>query len=202
MGLKRLNKKIVRKTFWPGETCTEDTECHSKSCTNGICTGKTKDETCSTNLDCDVGLYCKNPGLLSANKCLEWLGEGETCSADEECRPSMFCNSNKCQKWLSVADGVKTSKADARVCLNAELNSGFCSAPLKRKNKLAVGNSAGAGVCEYTNASGSPSPTTKDSVCGMAQAPSAFCPLGHADEEYVTVLNLVSKPVDSSRPKI
>lgn len=68
---------IIAQTFGisydhslPGESCTSDSECFSNSCTRSsleksgnqtyVCVGKQKDEECSSDVDCEVGLYCSN----------------------------------------------------------------------------------------------------------------------------------------------
>jgi hypothetical protein len=45
---------------FPGESCSKNSECHSGQCSNGVCKGKSADQTCSDDYDCDVGYYCSS----------------------------------------------------------------------------------------------------------------------------------------------
>lgn len=48
----------------PGEYCTNSTECLSGNCnaTTGVCQGKSVTQTCASDEECDVGLFCNNTG--------------------------------------------------------------------------------------------------------------------------------------------
>lgn len=43
---------------YPGDACTASSDCMSGTCTDNLCAGKAIDETCSSDSDCNTGLYC------------------------------------------------------------------------------------------------------------------------------------------------
>ena len=47
-------------------------------------------------------------------------------------------------------------------------------------------------MCRYKDNSGGLDGKKKDSVCGYAPSPSAFCPIGHGEKEFTDVRDLVS----------
>lgn len=69
------------------------------------------------------------------------------------------------------------------------MENGVCKAGLKSKNRARMGEKPESGVCAYDNADGSESSTKLNSKCGYAMIPSAYCPLGAGDDEFVKVLN-------------
>ena len=75
----------------PGDTCINNYECLSKNCASTtfssnlkFCQGKEKDEACSTDKDCNVGLFCD--GI-----CKSQLTQNQICKRDNECLNSMIC---------------------------------------------------------------------------------------------------------------
>jgi len=44
----------------PGESCSKNSDCYSGRCISRICQGNVYNETCSTDNDCGVGLFCSN----------------------------------------------------------------------------------------------------------------------------------------------
>ena len=78
---------------YPGESCSNDTQCISGNCANGVCKGKPKAGTCSHNKDCDPGLYCS-----FNDNCTELIPAGSSgCISDFECALGAFCNTTSGQ---------------------------------------------------------------------------------------------------------
>lgn len=42
----------------PGESCSQNQDCYSVKCVNGICKGASLDQSCKTHEDCDPGYFC------------------------------------------------------------------------------------------------------------------------------------------------
>lgn len=44
--------------YLPGEVCSVSSDCYSKSCVKNVCVGVVAAGSCSSNKECEVGLYC------------------------------------------------------------------------------------------------------------------------------------------------
>ena len=81
---------------YPGEDCSENSDCKSKVCSNKKCAGKKDDEDCTLDSDCLVGLYCDN----KEKKCKKQKGLDEDCKNFLECKNSLLCSGGKCKDLL------------------------------------------------------------------------------------------------------
>lgn len=64
----------------PGEYCSNNQECLSTNCENGICKGKLLEEKCTDHSDCDPGLFCNGttyPDSRIQKICLKQVAFGE-----------------------------------------------------------------------------------------------------------------------------
>ena len=57
---------VKRGSTLPGEKCKTSSECYSSTCKSGFCRGKKFNQTCSSDYDCDIGLFCSD----TSNVCL------------------------------------------------------------------------------------------------------------------------------------
>mmetsp|Transcript_6130 Transcript_6130/g.5532 ORF Transcript_6130/g.5532 Transcript_6130/m.5532 type:complete len:110 (+) Transcript_6130:132-461(+) len=83
----------------PGETCSEDSDCYSDLCNSfGICDGVSLGGQCTSNDDCDVGLYCNNvTGVCDAQ-----IQVGDSCGDTEVCVNWAMCLNNTCTQKSSI----------------------------------------------------------------------------------------------------
>ena len=51
---------VARGSILPGEKCKNSASCYSGICLSGFCRGKPFNQTCSTDYDCDIGLFCSD----------------------------------------------------------------------------------------------------------------------------------------------
>lgn len=112
----------IKNQTLPGDTCSKKTECfgldNETDCATVCTTKRVAGMTCSDTAGatpskgtqwCDVGLYCDT----TAKKCVAVKGDGETCTADEQCPTSHGCIKQgtdtvfKCTKFWTLADGTK-----------------------------------------------------------------------------------------------
>ena len=85
-----------------GEPCKTPNECNSSACTSeGVCWGKKAEGTCSSNLECERGNYCKDTG-----KCAQLPNIGDPCGTNYSCPTYATCvNNATCVLKYSILDG-------------------------------------------------------------------------------------------------
>ena len=173
--------------LYPGQACTKSSECLGiGQCTDDVCQGRKVDEACETSDDCIVGNYCSN------KKCAQLIEVGQACTVDGSCVPYASCNKNVCTQYLSVENGSDAESAN--LCKSYTVENGKCVEGLKSQQSGRVGAKTENGVCKYSRSTGAG--PAKNSVCGMGQQPSAYCPLGTADDAFTRVLDSVKTLVD------
>ena len=73
---------------YPSEKCTSSSDCYSNVCTKNRCVGAVFASPCSTDYDCNLGLYCSSAGL-----CAHQLKANEKgCFTDFQCENTAGCN--------------------------------------------------------------------------------------------------------------
>ena len=77
-----------------GDTCSDDWECTSSSCNNGIC-GSTG-ATCDDDNDCMSGICMMSSGVCACKNGVDCLPVGATCSGDFECSNGDCNTSGRC----------------------------------------------------------------------------------------------------------
>jgi len=91
-----------------GENCNGNYDCFSKNCKDNKCIGKSENEECEENAECNVGLYCNKYNICENLKdeeeyCSE-LNEDETLeNMNDNCYAGLVCNYNKCVKLGSLS---------------------------------------------------------------------------------------------------
>ena len=88
-----------------GFYCLNGTQCSSGNCTNNTCIGKEEISSCSSDIECNVGLYC------NSDKCEPLIGVGKECQRDSQCVSNAFCNKNICIEYLTLENGELSDNA-------------------------------------------------------------------------------------------
>lgn len=96
-----------------GSICSSNTDCHSNSCVNAVCTSLVDKigGICNSSLDCPMGSFCDPTSAT----CEPTLSTGATCMNDENCNFGFSCvkdpisQISRCIQDLSVSDGNPVS---------------------------------------------------------------------------------------------
>ena len=87
------NSKALR---YPGEDCNATIPCREGStCNKNKCSGSSFNETCDSDSQCLVGLYCDKVDKVCHNQ----KKEQESCEDSWECLNYLGCYKKKCQKF-------------------------------------------------------------------------------------------------------
>lgn len=85
----------------PGEPCSLNESCENQQlCTNFVCPGFQKDETCVSTDQCFKGLFCDE----NINKCIPQLESGELCKSTYDCLNNLVCYLGVCTKYYTQLD--------------------------------------------------------------------------------------------------
>jgi len=105
----------VNKTcqYWlgVGDDCTDSSLCLSGNCANGTCMGQGQNGVCTSNLDCNFGLYCGPVVNQTSMTCQNTTAPGATCGNGVPCYPGNVCfektagNGSTCQQVGSQGAG-------------------------------------------------------------------------------------------------
>ncbi len=171
--------------LFPGETCESNSQCLGLGeCENKACKGTAEQGVCRTSDDCGVGLYCKD------KTCQTLIAVDGACSGSGECVQYAKCNQSKCVEYFSLQQGEVAESAD--MCASYRIVQGKCAEAIKLTNPGRVGEKAVPNVCKYETVGGVAESEQKSSVCGMAEVPSAYCPIQSGDPAFQQLLNTVS----------
>ncbi len=81
-----------RQNLLAGRYCESNYECLSFNCTDNKCKGKSSGVSCSDHNECETGLGCiAEKAFPFSTTCNSFKKQGETCSSDYDCAPTMFC---------------------------------------------------------------------------------------------------------------
>lgn len=182
-----INPPVVN---WVGEYCNYMTFCKHGNCYEGLCRGIAVDELCSSNADCDIGLFCK------AGTCMEQIEEGEQgCVYDTDCVNSAGCNSGVCTAYFSIDEGEMVSNCTGNINLLCEssyciqsLSSFVCLPSLTSQGELPVSCTGNQDCMSAPTKYGS---IATNCTCGKNPLGTAYCPLFLGDspgQDYLKVL--------------
>ena len=105
---------------YPGEACTQNSECITNLCTSGACLGALRTAACTKTSDCQPGLWCA-PSLT----CQPLLPTSFNCTETSQCILGAVCDQGACTDILSLEDGAKVEKCpETRV--NLKCRSATC----------------------------------------------------------------------------
>ena len=92
---------------YPGEYYRNETECINNKYDNKThrCIGANETSNCTSDEDCDAGLYCTPVN----NTCVKTLKEGKVCDMSTKCAPYLVCNKGNCTLQASLENGEKAN---------------------------------------------------------------------------------------------
>lgn len=117
--------KTTEKAY-PGEICSQASDCDSNTCTAGLCAGKAIDQPCTDDKGCAPGLYCATE---STNTCSLLKPSGSACFKDEECTYGTFCKissgSGRCTAYFTTDSGTAVDKCRGEL-VDWQCSTAFC----------------------------------------------------------------------------
>ena len=155
---------------YPGEYCTNNTECLSGNCTSKkVCRGLNENLECDNDHKCDYGLYCHRKD--GKGKCTAVIKHSKNCTLENRCDAGLVCNKGTCVVIGSIEEGKEANISSA--CKTFYSNGTHCI-----KGPILVGSSTNCSKdCSYiVNATGKS--FNKSCVCGMSENPKKYCSPG------------------------
>lgn len=130
----------VVNTSYIGDPCFLDENCIDSICINSTCIGLSANSPCTSDTQCNVGLYCDKT-------CVPQVGLGQNCLRDEGCLNNLTCLSGKCSSYLSIQPYSPVDICEDLV--NFQCSSGGCFTNNGVNYCLPVvkSSSKGAGYC-------------------------------------------------------
>lgn len=180
--------KLTVAHLYPGEVCSADSECFSKSCkgsqldpTTKICMGSLG--ACSDSIDCHAGYYCFNRTCVSVST------KDQTCSLDfSNCSAITTCsNTGKCILLGSLPLGANSYNHAA--CETYYFRNNICAkapklvtAKLKKEADAYLCPASENPVCEYESEAANQKVVTQEKCsCGLSDYSGKYCKLGRGD---------------------
>ena len=193
---------------YPGEECSADSQCFYPVdsndsvfhiCKDSKCTGKANGESCKTNEECVVGLYCDT----TESKCKAQKDVNVECANTYECKNKLLCYENKCQDVMySFASGTSV----ANITTNKELYckygtavSGIC-VEITDDNADEFRECNYGDVCLYTYSPSQYGPRAEKCECGYNADGKAYCPKFHnyKPNEWEKYYNALKQSYDNN----
>ena len=189
---------IVR---YPGEVCSQNSDCVSNNCTNGLCKGTQAGLACGSTTECEVGLYCVSKDYrFTCQSLIAVYNYG--CGSDFDCLPYAGCKllqdgpPGMCVPYFSLTNGTSTTcnNGVSLLCSSGSCYgtgyTGLCTTAPVSKQALATpcrmnGDCSGSnsynyqfhGVC----------------TCGYNNKGSSYCQPFLGDEPGVAYLKMLKK---------
>lgn len=183
-----------------GRSCSTHSNCISKNCKDGICTGLDKGAFCHRHADCHAGLYCKQDQTWPyVSVCDKANTNYEQCTETFQCGPSAYCwyvskqdridNVKKCLPLYSQEKGTQMGWFSTNSLTNLtwedfELNGRYCKSGLAFPLDQFTGNCSATDKIVYNNEKLSApypcDPTNQSKRCSLfynASAPNDAIPL-------------------------
>jgi len=164
-------KHYSASKFLPGEFCTDNSECLSTVCKDGVCVGKGEGEQCEIADECNPGLMCHGKLCNSAAK------ENDECDAwHHVCQANLVCDNGHCVKIGSKKKGEKANAPGA--CETLYVHEGVCTTAPTLLTKSDVKCTEDT-MCEYEIKD--IGKFSEKCVCGMTKDGEKFCNPGRGD---------------------
>lgn len=178
---------------FPGEPCNTDSQCQYGYCGDGnICVGKSYNQTCSVNGECNPGFYCGG----DYSTCLNQLAPGSrtSCKHDYECSNLSGCYNGRCTLYGTLQNQALINCPKASH--NPLCSSGYCA------NGSCEGNITSAELPQTCNADiachskeGSVAGTCE---CGYNSDATAYCTLFPEDPDFREMNTMLKKWYNST----
>ena len=191
--------------LYPGNKCTSDSNCTSKSCLNGLCAGNLFGQNCVVNTDCDPDLYCSNAGICDNLIPIQSFG----CNNDNNCVNNAGCNVTEnngvCLSYFSIKPGEYVSDC-SYPNINLLCTSGMCGSVNEQYVCLeAVENVAPkpyicspGGSCLSKPDKNTGVVLSTDCDCGLSSKGYAYCNLFTGDDYALNFLFYMKSWLTSS----
>ena len=113
--VNNCSDNYTNATLYPGENCTQDIQCYSGHCQNGMClsNGQGLNKPCLEDSDCDTGYSCIKDASNPNPFCYNLLLTGQKgCSSTllkygKKCMPNLICDGDSCEEIGSKKKGDK-----------------------------------------------------------------------------------------------
>jgi len=161
--------------YYPGEYCSNDSECFSNICKDNTCKGK---ENCNKDIDCKPGHYCLK------GTCEEAVTEGKECNETKKCKANLVCNKT-CIKLGSIKNGQEA--INPKACSSFYITGGKCSTGPKLNEEDKDKENPKQCTYKYKDES----TRTDKAICGLNKEGARYCALGEGDMELEKVVLLV-----------
>ena len=189
--------KYLAASLPAGEKCVNDTVCITGKC-DGVCQGKKETEDCSSNEECNIGLYCKD------KKCKKVLAVNDACTDEDECGYDSLCYDGKCQKMLSFPSGTEISSniytimCETNKAINIEGKFYCGETTLLEKQKECASEQT---TCTYAATYGKlTAEVTELCACNAQYKDKKFCPVGTTDQIFKDGLTALKNHIANSAP--
>ncbi|OMJ69173.1 hypothetical protein SteCoe_33171 [Stentor coeruleus] len=166
---------------YPGDYCTESTQCSSGTCTNKVCTGLSIGAKCTSLYSCNPGLYCDTANTV----CVASVPQSGVCSSTVYCQANLTCNLGICVPFYSVALNGPVNPISGGYGFSTVCASGF--AALDSKTGATICMTAPVSPSKSVNAVCTPGNSCLDSTgtykkaCTCGTNGMAYCPTFEGD---------------------
>eukprot|EP01015_Nassula_variabilis_P019240 TRINITY_DN3225_c0_g1_i2.p1 TRINITY_DN3225_c0_g1~~TRINITY_DN3225_c0_g1_i2.p1 ORF type:complete len:292 (+),score=27.05 TRINITY_DN3225_c0_g1_i2:3-878(+) len=172
-------KAPSKDLIYPGEKCSQNSDCFSKRCENGVCVGTQAGENCTMHRDCDVNLYCTDKLICEKQK--EY---NEPCKSDYDCVNNCACNLGRCAYYYQFEDDIPAD--NPKTCASGYVKDKKCKKgrisqykgrPCDNDQDCALVDGDGNTI-DYSECS-----------CGYNGGGFTYCQLAEGDDEFQEAVN-------------
>ena len=176
---------------YPGEKCTDNTDCVYGACSDKKCVGYTAGTACVSTLQCEPGLYCDT----ATTTCTPLKNDGALCTHTDECGMHSYCQTQTSLKVCAAYFSVKNNTAidscnliayecETMACYEDENKNGYCFEAVESGDDLPIACTSNSD-CESSYSGMS---ITSECECGYNQDGTSYCGLHPGDEAYQKLL--------------
>eukprot|EP00830_Metopus_es_P013824 TRINITY_DN3487_c0_g1_i1.p1 TRINITY_DN3487_c0_g1~~TRINITY_DN3487_c0_g1_i1.p1 ORF type:complete len:405 (+),score=64.23 TRINITY_DN3487_c0_g1_i1:67-1281(+) len=160
---------------YPGENCRHNAECKRGTCSvNMTCTGGSKGDTCTDDLDCGPRLYCDS----ETQTCARALTKDADCT-NGKCDTPYVCNNKKCTSIGSLQIGdIATSPA---ACKSFYIKDSLCHEGPKLVRNESDPKSGPIECTEKCTYKLADVPYDEPCLCGKTDQMKGYCSPGRAE---------------------
>lgn len=197
----------------PGDTCEFAEQCQSGLCANttGVCTKKAVNETCTMDIECDVGYSCNR----TSGNCTAVVAKGANCTDNNKCGFGQACVNSTCQVFGSLSSASLFTIQDNELAPDQTGdNSAFAGIACKtfvavKTTEVAEGANLPLYTCvdgyepgftdpasdaarncnftlNYGNGTSTPGAVSYPAVCGYNKDTKIYCPMRRSQKEHAT----------------
>ena len=184
-------------TAYPGEKCSQNTDCLYGFCNQGFCYGQDFGGDCSSHGECNPGYRC-DPGLMKCIFLIDSTSNG--CITDYDCAVDMGCDEGYCIKYYSVASKNwinNCTNSISNICESGQCLYGLCIDPLTSYQKTPI-QCGSEYDCMSLNLIDNGIKVYSNCTCGFGNKGYSYCYLFPGDKEYQIMLKLRKQLIKSN----